>query len=180
MASILSFNGKTPSIADGVFLAPDAQIIGDVTIEEGSSIWFGAVIRGDFGPIHIGKYTSIQDNCVVHVTEKGTRVGDYNTIGHGAVLHECQLGANVVIGMNAVLLDETVVESDTVIGANSTISVGTRIPGRTLAAGSPAKVKKELEGESLWWVQNSANEYIELLKKYPDDYFHKNTTAGSR
>ena len=82
--------------------------------------------------------------------------------------------------MNAVLLDETVVESDTVIGANSTVSVGTRIPGRTLAAGSPAKVKKELEGESLWWVQNSANEYIELLKKYPDDYFHKNTTAGSR
>ena len=90
MASILWFNGKSPSIADGVFLAPDAQIIGDVTIEEGSSIWFGAVIRGDFGPIHIGKYTSIQDNCVVPVTEKGTRVGDYNPIGHGAVLHECQ------------------------------------------------------------------------------------------
>lgn len=171
MAVIHSFNGKTPNIAKGVFLAPDAQIIGDVTIEEGSSIWFGAVLRADFGPIHIGKNTSIQDNCVVHVSEKGTHIGDNNTIGHGAVLHECHLGHHVVVGMNAVLLDETVVEPESVIGANSTVSVGTRIPGRSLAAGSPAKVKKELEGESLWWVQNSAKEYLDILKKYPESYF---------
>jgi gamma-carbonic anhydrase len=100
--NLYEFNGKYPKIAKGVFLAPTAVILGDVTIEEGSSIWFGAVLRGDFGPIHIGKNTSVQDNCVVHVTNGGTRIGDNNTIGHGAIVHSCTIGNRNVIGMNSV------------------------------------------------------------------------------
>jgi gamma-carbonic anhydrase len=171
--NLFEFNGRYPKIDKGVFIAPTAVIIGDVTIGEGSSIWFGAVLRGDFGPIHIGKSTSIQDNCVVHVTNKGTRIGDNNTVGHGAIIHNCTVGNRNVIGMNAVVLDDAVIEDECVIAAGSVVSAGTRIPSRNLAAGIPAKIKKELSGDSLWWVQESSKEYSELIKKYDASYKYK-------
>ncbi|GEN35482.1 MULTISPECIES: gamma carbonic anhydrase family protein [Aneurinibacillus] len=171
--NVIEYNGKRPVIADGVFIAPTAVIIGDVTIEEGSSIWFGAVLRGDFGSIHVGKHTSIQDNCVVHVTNEGTYIGDHNTIGHGAIIHSCRIGNRNVIGMNAVILDGAVIEDECMVAAGSVVSNNMVIPGRHLAAGVPAKVKKELEGQSLWWVQESSKEYSKLLESYEEIYLYK-------
>jgi len=171
--NIYEFNGKTPNISKGVFIAPTATIIGDVIIEEGSSIWFGAVLRGDMGQIRIGKYTNIQDNCVIHMTDSGTYIGDNNTIGHGAILHNCTIGNQNVIGMNAVILDGAVIENECVIAAGSVITGGSRFPSRQLIAGSPGKVKKELSGNSLWWVQQSPNEYVKLVELYESSYkFH--------
>ncbi|MET3288931.1 UNVERIFIED_CONTAM: carbonic anhydrase/acetyltransferase-like protein (isoleucine patch superfamily) [Brevibacillus sp. OAP136] len=171
--NIFSFNGKTPEIAEGVFIAPTACIIGDVTIEEGSSIWFGAVLRGDVGPIRIGKHTSIQDNCVIHMTVAGTYIGDHNTIGHGAILHDCSIGHHNVVGMNAVILDGAVIEDECVIAAGCVVAGGSRFPSRRLIVGMPGQMKKELSGSSLWWVQESSKEYTKLVKQY--DASHKFT-----
>ncbi|AJY76803.1 gamma carbonic anhydrase family protein [Paenibacillus beijingensis] len=164
--NIYEFNGKKPVIAEGVFIAPTATIIGDVVIEEGSSIWFGAVLRGDAGPIRIGKFNNIQDNCVIHMTDSGTTIGDSNTVGHGAILHNCTIGHHNVIGMNAVVLDGAVIENESVVAAGSVITGESRVLSRQLYAGSPGQFKKELSGNSLLWVQQSAKEYVKLVERY--------------
>jgi Carbonic anhydrases/acetyltransferases, isoleucine patch superfamily len=176
--NIYPFNGKMPRIADGVFIAPTAVIVGDVTIGEGSSIWFGAVLRGDEGPIRIGRNNSIQDNCVIHMTESGTIVGDNNTIGHGAILHNCTLGDSNVIGMNAVVLDGATIGSENVIAAGSIVTSGTVLSDRQLVAGAPAQIKKELSGKSLWWVQESSKAYLRLIEKYEPGYRYAAATVS--
>src|ERR1700687_5501754 len=106
MACILSYNGKTPKIGKGVFIAPTASIIGDVEIGDGASIWFGAVLRGDEAGIRIGANTSVQDNAVIHVYEgHDTVIEDHVTIGHGAILEACHIGSHALIGMRAVVLN---------------------------------------------------------------------------
>ncbi|MDR6997649.1 gamma carbonic anhydrase family protein [Neobacillus niacini] len=155
-----------PQISEHVFIAPTAVIIGDVIIEEGSSIWFGAVLRGDVGPIRVGKNTNIQDNCIIHMTDTGTYIGDNNTIGHGAILHNCTIGNQNVIGMNAVILDGAVIENECVVAAGSVITGESYFQSCQLIAGTPGKVKKELTGKSLWWMEHSALEYMKLAKKY--------------
>lgn len=169
MATILSFAGITPQIHPTAFVAPTATIIGNVVIGEEASVWFGATIRGD-EPEHtivIGARTSIQDNCVVHVSARGpTVVGADVTVGHGAVLESCTIGRGALIGMNAVVLQEAEVGEEALIAAGSVVAAGAEIPPRTLAAGTPAKVKKELEGESLRWVTHSAGHYVELSRQY--------------
>ncbi|MFZ5644170.1 MAG: gamma carbonic anhydrase family protein [Bacillota bacterium] len=164
---IIEFQGKKPRIADGVFIAPTAVIIGDVTIGEGSSIWYGAVLRGDFGKITIGKNTSIQDNVVIHMTPGGeTKIGDNVTVAHGAVLHTAAVGDGSVIGMNVVLLDNCTIGEQCMIAAGSVVSTGTSIPARHLAAGAPAAPKKEISGEALNWVTASSMAYSHLCKTY--------------
>ncbi|BCJ86127.1 gamma carbonic anhydrase family protein [Effusibacillus dendaii] len=163
---IYEFNGKRPKIASNVFLAPTAVLIGDVTVEEGASIWFGAVLRGDFGPIVVGARSSIQDNCVIHIGDTPCYVGEDVTVGHGAILHGCKIGRSSVIGMNSVVLDGATVGEETVIAAGSVVPNNADIPSRVLAAGTPAQVKKTLEGKSLWWVQESSKAYVELKDRY--------------
>lgn len=166
---LVEYQGKKPTIADGAFVAPTAVLIGDVTVSEGASIWYGAVLRGDFGKIVIGKNSSIQDNVVMHMTPGGeTRVGDNVTIAHGAVLHTAQVGNGAVIGMNAVLLDNCVIGEQCMIAAGSVVSAGVNIPPRHLAAGSPAVPKKEISGEALNWVTASSMAYAHLTKTYLD------------
>lgn len=169
MATILSFAGISPQIHPTAFIAPTATIIGNVVIGEEASVWFGATIRGD-EPEHtivIGARTSVQDNCVVHVSARGpTVVGAEVTIGHGAVLESCTIGHGALIGMNAVVLQEAEVGEEALIAAGSVVAAGSEIPPRTLAAGTPAKVKKELEGESLRWVTRSAEHYLRLSRQY--------------
>lgn len=169
MATILSYAGITPQIHPTAFIAPTATIIGNVVIGEEASVWFGATIRGD-EPEHtivIGARTSIQDNCVVHVSARGpTVVGAEVTVGHGAVLESCTIGRGALIGMNAVVLQEAEVGEEALIAAGSVVAAGAEIPPRTLAAGTPARVKKELEGESLRWVTHSAAHYVELSRQY--------------
>jgi carbonic anhydrase/acetyltransferase-like protein (isoleucine patch superfamily) len=165
---LLEYKGKKPQIHKTAFIAPNATIIGDVIVEEGASIWFGAVLRGDFGPIVVGARSSVQDNCVIHMTEGGTYIAEDVTVGHGAILHNCRIGRSTVIGMNAVVLDNAEIGEESVVAAGSVISANSKFPPRLLLAGTPAEKKKEIEGSSLWWVQESSKWYQELVKSYHD------------
>ena len=164
MATILSFGGITPQIHPSAFIAPTASVIGNVVIGAEASVWFGATLRGDElnHPIVIGARTSIQDNCVIHVSARGaTTIGAEVTVGHGAVLESCTVGRGALIGMNAVVLQEAIIGEEALIAAGAVVGAGAEIPPRHLAAGTPARVKKELEGESLRWVTHSAEHYVE-------------------
>jgi carbonic anhydrase/acetyltransferase-like protein (isoleucine patch superfamily) len=164
---ILSFHGRTPRIAGSAFVAPTAVVIGDVTIGEEASVWFGAVLRGDVGRIEIGARTSVQDNAVLHTTDRiATVIGDDVTIGHGAVLEGCTIERGALVGMNAVVLHEAVVGEQALIGAGSVVTDGTKIPARTVAAGSPCRVRKPLEGVAAQWIARAGPAYVRLSRRY--------------
>jgi carbonic anhydrase/acetyltransferase-like protein (isoleucine patch superfamily) len=166
---ILSFAGISPRIHPTAFVAPNATVIGNVTIEAEASVWFGAVIRGDEPEheIRVGAGTSIQDNCVIHVSKQGpTLIGAGVTVGHGAILESCTVGDGALIGMNAVVLQRARVGEAALVAAGAVVGSGAEVPARHLAAGTPARVKKELEGESLRWVTTSAAHYVELSRQY--------------
>ena len=169
MALVIPFEGRTPQIDPSVFLAPNAVIVGNVTIGAESSVWFGAVIRGD-DPEHgvvIGRRTSVQENCVVHVGHWGpTIVGDDVTVGHGAKFECCTVGDRSVIGMNAVLLQNARVGEECVIAANTVVLQGADIPPRSVVAGVPGKVKKTLEGGAAEWIKGGGEHYVELSRRY--------------
>jgi carbonic anhydrase/acetyltransferase-like protein (isoleucine patch superfamily) len=169
MATILPFGGVYPEIHSMAWLAETATIIGNVKIGEHASIWYGAVLRGDDleREIRIGARTSIQDNCVIHVSAQGpTLIGEDVTVGHGAVLESCTVGRRALIGMNAVVLQRATVGEEALIAAGAVVGTGAEIPARHLAAGSPAKIKKELAGESLHWIRTGAEHYVELAERY--------------
>jgi carbonic anhydrase/acetyltransferase-like protein (isoleucine patch superfamily) len=171
MANIIPYCGVRPQIHPSAFIAPTATIIGHVVIEEEASVWFGATIRGDdlTHPIRIGARTSVQDNCVVHVSAQGpTLVGPDVTIGHGAVLESCTIGRSALIGMNATVLQLATVGDEALVAAGAVVAAGASIPARRLAAGAPAQVKKELAGESLRWVTQSSAHYVKLSRSYLD------------
>ena len=164
---IIAYRGRTPKVHPSAFIAPTAVLIGDVEIGEGSSVWFGAVLRGDNGPIRIGARTSIQDNAVVHVSEHGkTEVDDDVTVGHCAVMEDCHIRRHALIGSNAVVLTNASVGERTLIAAGSVVGEGAQIPDGVLAAGAPAKVKKALDGEASRWIAISADEYVKLSRSY--------------
>jgi carbonic anhydrase/acetyltransferase-like protein (isoleucine patch superfamily) len=169
---IIPYRGKTPRIHPTAFIAPTATIIGDVEIGAESSVWFGAVLRGD-DPEHgirVGARSSIQDNCVLHVSARGaTIVGDDVTVGHGAVFESCEIRRGALVGMNAVILHGAIVDEESLVAALSVVPEGMHVPPRTLAAGAPARVRRELSGESAAWVQNSASHYVELSRTYMDE-----------
>lgn len=169
MAHILSFRGKTPRIHPTAFIAPTAVLIGDVEIGAESSVWFGAVLRGDhpdYG-IRVGARTSIQDNCVLHVSARGaTIVGNDVTVGHGAVFESCEIRDRALIGMNCVLLHGSIIGEESLVAALSVVPTGMTVPPRTLVAGAPATVRKELIGEAADWVKDSAHHYVELSRAY--------------
>jgi carbonic anhydrase/acetyltransferase-like protein (isoleucine patch superfamily) len=169
MALIIPFGGKTPRIDPSAFLAPNAVIIGDVIIGPESSVWFGAVIRGDY-PDHgivIGRRTSVQENCVVHVGRWGpTIVGDDVTVGHGAKFECCTIGDRSVIGMNAVILQNVRIGEECVIAANTVVLERAEIPARSVVAGVPGKVKKTLEGGAAEWIKDGGEHYVRLSRQY--------------
>lgn len=164
---IIEYRGKRPKIDPSAFVAPTAVLIGDVEVGPESSVWFGAVLRGDNGPIRVGARTSIQDNAVVHVSEGGgTFVGDDVTVGHAAVMEDCKIERYALIGSNSTLLNGCSIGEGTLIGAGSVVAQGATIPPRMLAAGSPAMVKKPLEGEAAAWIEISSGEYVKLSRFY--------------
>jgi carbonic anhydrase/acetyltransferase-like protein (isoleucine patch superfamily) len=169
VATILPFAGIWPRIHPSAFVAPNATIIGNVTVGEEASVWFGAVIRGD-EPAHeirVGARTSVQDNVVLHVSNRGpTLIGEDCTLGHGAVMESCTIGRGTLVGMNAVVLQRAVVGEGALIAAGAVVSEGMEIPPRHLAAGVPAKVKKELDGASAGWVGKGSRHYVELSREY--------------
>jgi carbonic anhydrase/acetyltransferase-like protein (isoleucine patch superfamily) len=166
---IIEFGGIRPRIHPSAFIAPTAVVIGNVEIGAESSIWYGAVLRGDDPDrvIRVGSRTSIQDNCVVHVSAQGpTLIGDEVTVGHGAVLESCAVGRGSLIGMNAVVLQRVEVGEHAVIAAGAVVPIGMVVPPRTLVAGVPAVVKKEISGESRRATGESAGHYVELSRQY--------------
>jgi carbonic anhydrase/acetyltransferase-like protein (isoleucine patch superfamily) len=169
VALILPFRGISPRIAPGAFLAPTAVVIGDVTVESEASVWFGAVLRGDH-PDHgivVGRRTSVQDNCVVHVGGwRATVIGEECTIGHGAKFESCTIGDGCVVGMNAVILQNAEIGERCIVAAGSVVLEGTRVPPFSLVAGVPARVKGTLEGSSARWIEEGGRHYVELSKLY--------------
>jgi len=149
MTHPLPYRGIHPRLAASVFTAPSASIVGDVEVGEESSIWYGAVLRGDVMPIRIGARTSIQDNSVVHATGgwHDATVGDDCTVGHGVILHGCRVGHRVLVGMGSIVLDAAEIGDDVMIGAGSLVTARAKIPAGVLALGRPAKVIRELTSE---------------------------------
>jgi carbonic anhydrase/acetyltransferase-like protein (isoleucine patch superfamily) len=168
MPIIRSYQGKTPQVGDETFVAENAVLVGDVIIGARSSIWFGAVLRGDVFHIRVGDETSIQDNSVVHVTHGryATIVGNRVTVGHSVNLHGCTIGDRCIIGMGSVILDAAAIGERTIIGAGSVVTAGSNIPPGTLAVGSPARAKRDLTPDEIAWLDVSAAHYVELARAY--------------
>ena len=159
---IYPYNGIWPTIAEDAFIAPGAMIIGNVTIHEGASVWYNAVVRGDMGPIVIGRGTNIQDNCTLHVdADAPLTIGEECTIGHGAVIHGATVGDHVLVGMNAVVLSHSQVGSNTIVGACALVSEGKSVPSGVLAVGVPAKVVRELRAAEQEHIATGASGYAE-------------------
>lgn len=165
MAYLIEFDGKVPQVARDVFLAPTAVLIGDVRVEEGASIWFGAVLRADFGRIVIGKGSSVQDNVVIHPGRE-CAIGPNVTIGHLAMVEGCVVDEGALIGMGAVVLEGARVGRRAVVAAGSVVPNGMEVPPETVVAGIPAQAKKAVSGRARWWVENSARQYQELRARY--------------
>jgi carbonic anhydrase/acetyltransferase-like protein (isoleucine patch superfamily) len=164
---LLEFNGKKPFIEEDVFLAQGSQIIGEVKIGKGSSIWFNASLRADMGPIVIGQYTNVQDNSVVHIdTNFPTIIGNNVTIGHNAIIHGCEISDNCLIGMGAIILNGAKIGEGSLIGAGSLITENKVIPPRSLVVGVPGKVLRQISDEEFEKIKNSAIEYYKLASRY--------------
>src|SRR3972149_2783918 len=167
---IIPHKSKPPKTAPGGFIAPTAVVIGNVEIAEEASVWFGAVLRGDHGRIVVGRGSNVQDNATLHAPIGGeTIIGEDVTIGHGAVLEGCVGERGVVVGTNAVVLHGATIGEGSMIAAGSVVGEGMTVPPRTLAAGVPAKIKKELDGSSMQWVEMAAGEYHELAQSYLEE-----------
>jgi carbonic anhydrase/acetyltransferase-like protein (isoleucine patch superfamily) len=167
VAHILPFEDKEPQVASDAFVAPTAVLIGDVVVEERASIWFGAVLRGDFNRIVVRAGTSVQDNCVIHTNKDlPTTIGSNVTVGHLSLLEGCEIEDGALIGMGSIVLNRARVGRRAMLAAGSVVKEGGEVPAEVLAAGVPAKVKKELQGSSSEWVEMAALEYQSLRLKY--------------
>ena len=164
---IMEFNGKTPDISKALFVAETAVIIGDVTLEEGASVWFGAVLRGDSGPIHIGKNSNVQDNCVLHCDAGGRiEVGENVTIGHSVTLHGCKMEDGSLIGMGATILNNAVIGKNCLVGAGALVPERREYADASMIIGCPAKQVKQLSPEQLDYISGNAKIYLEEAGAY--------------
>ena len=144
------------------YIAPNATVTGDVILEDGVSIWYGAVLRGDTGTITIGENSNVQDNCVIH--EK-TTVGKGCSIGHGAILHGCSIGDNCVVGMGAIVLNGAVLGEHCLVGAGAVVTGKMNAPAGSLLLGNPATVVKELTPQQIDYIHRDAQLYLQLAEK---------------
>ncbi len=164
---IIEYEGKAPEIGKNVFIAPNATIIGDVTIGDNASVWYGTVIRGDMEPITIGENTNIQDNCTVH-TDYGhpTIIGSNVSIGHNAVVHGCTIADNCLVAINAVVLSGATMKKGSILAAGSVLREKDCLDEYNLAAGVPAKVKKVLTKAAARTFLSPVENYLRLSEKH--------------
>ena len=159
---LVPYKGDKPELHPTVFVAPGAKVIGKVQVGEESTIWFNTVLRGDEGPISIGKRCSIQDNSTIHLYEGApVEIEDEVTVGHNVILHGCKVGKRSIIGMGSTILDHAEIGEECIIGANTLIPSGKKIPPRSLVVGSPGKVVRELNDRDLELIQLSIDTYVE-------------------
>jgi carbonic anhydrase/acetyltransferase-like protein (isoleucine patch superfamily) len=161
------YQGKTPKIADDVWIAPTASVIGDVEIEAGGSVWFGTTIRADTSYVRIGPGTNIQDNCVIH-TDHGapTIIGANCTLGHGAIVHSSAIGDNVLIGTAAVLTGYNKVGSGSLVGAGTVFPARMEVGERKMVVGVPARVARDVRPEDLRWTHEASEHYRVMSAEY--------------
>ena len=164
---ILKFKNFYPQIEKSAWIAPSADLIGDIHIGENSSVWFGCVIRADVNEVRIGKNTNIQDLSCIHTdTNSKTIIGDNVTIGHKVMLHGCKIENNCLIGMSATILDNAVIGEGSIVGANSLVTYGKVFPPRSLIMGSPAKVVRELSEDEVNNLIEHAKHYVDYKNEY--------------
>lgn len=164
---ILEYKGIAPTIHESCFVANSAEVIGRVEIGENTSIWYNCVLRGDENKISIGRDTNIQDGTVIHISKDyETLIGDYVTVGHKAIVHACKIGNNVLVGMGAIILDGAEIEDNVLIGAGSIVTPGKKIPSGSLVLGSPAKVIRQLSGEEIQQLKQSAADYVKYAQNH--------------
>lgn len=165
---VIPFQSATPRLHSSVFIAPDAWVIGDVTIGERSSLFFNVVVRGDIQSITIGSGTNLQEHVLVHSSHNMSAVvvGNNVTVGHRAILHGCTIGSSSLIGMGATILDDVIIGDHCLIGAHALITKGMNIPPRSLVLGSPGRVVRALSESEIAELDSSAISYIELASHY--------------
>jgi carbonic anhydrase/acetyltransferase-like protein (isoleucine patch superfamily) len=167
---IYQYNGQRPQLPEdgSAWVAPSADVIGDVRLQEGASVWFGAVIRADNTPIEIGAGTNVQEGAMLH-SDPGSplTIGEDVTVGHHAILHGCTIGNRVLIGMGAVVLNNAVIGDDCLVGAGALVTEGKTFPPGSLIVGVPAQAKRELSPEMIASLKESADGYREKSRLYP-------------
>lgn len=163
---VYSYEGAVPEIAEDVFIAPGAHVIGNVKIGAGSSVWYNCVLRGDVGTITIGECTNIQDGTVVHVTggAYNTVIGSHCLIGHTATIHGCTLEDNAFVGLGAIVMDGCVIEGDAMLAAGAMLTPGKRIPSGQMWAGRPAKYIRDLTPEEIAGNRRGPKHYARLAE----------------
>jgi carbonic anhydrase/acetyltransferase-like protein (isoleucine patch superfamily) len=163
----MEYYGKNPKIGKGVFIAPNAVVLGDVEIGDGSSVWYGVVIRGDRAKIRIGTNVNIQDNCTLHTDlASPVNIGDYVTVGHNCVIHGCEIEDNSLIGIGSVILNDACIKTGSVVASGSVVKEGQIVGPYQLAAGVPAKIKRELSAEDVENNRKNAQTYCQLAEKH--------------
>lgn len=165
---LIPYKRIEPILDESVYLAPGACVIGDVEVKKSSSIWFGAVVRGDVAPITIGSGTNIQDGAVIHTSRHDgpTDIGDNVTIGHKAIIHACSIESNAFIGMGSIIMDKSIVEEYGFVAAGAVIPPGKIVKSKELWAGVPAKKIRTLSDEEIKEIEDSAKQYIKLAERY--------------
>src|SRR5580658_3197660 len=161
------FLGKTPDLTRALFVAPNATVLGDVVLGLQSSVWYGAVLRGDIHEIRVGEGTNIQDNAIVHLADDfGAYIGAWCTIGHAAIVHACTIGDECLIGMGATILDGARIGARSIVGANSLVSQGMVVPPGSVVYGSPAKIIRALAPREQARLRAWAKKYTGVAKAH--------------
>jgi carbonic anhydrase/acetyltransferase-like protein (isoleucine patch superfamily) len=164
---LFAFEGREPQVSPAAWIAPTATLVGDVQVEAEASVWYGAVLRGDFGPIRVRRGANVQDGSVLHGgSDPETEIGEGATVGHLCVVHGAIVGAEALIGNGATVLDGATVGPRALVAAGATVPPGMAIPGGMLAVGVPARVAGELSGGALRWVQSNPAAYRELARRH--------------
>ena len=163
---LFSFEGVSPTVHPDAWIAPTATLVGDVRIEEGASIWYGAVLRADFGPIVVRGGANIQDGSVLHSGLDPLVVGPGTTVGHLCVVHNCVIGTEALIGNGAIVQDSARIGNRALVGAGSLVPPGMVIPDEQMALGAPATVRGPLSPGARWWVENNPEVYQELGRRH--------------
>lgn len=165
---IYEFLKRSPKYSESAFVAPSADIIGDVTIGQESSIWFNVTIRGDVNWIEIGERSNVQDNVCIHVMNQTgpTQIGSEVTIGHSAMIHGCTIRDRVLVGIHATVLDKAVIDPDVIVAAGSLVPPGKTLESGFLYMGSPAKPVRKLSDEELASIKEHADDYVKYARAY--------------
>lgn len=170
------FLGRAPDVKNAAFVAPDATVLGDVTLGRDSSVWYGSVLRGDINSIVIGEGSNVQDGTIVHLADDfGVRVGRHTTIGHAAIIHACDIGDECLIGMGATILDGAQIGDRCIVGANALVTQRFVAPPGSMILGSPAKVVRPLTTEEQNGLRRWAEKYVAVGRAHAA---HSRRTPG--